>query len=81
MIVDRTDLVYGGISGSLGDFTYIQRDGKTVRSRKSGGNKVPPTKKQIAARERFKTASCQALLILGDPARKAIYEARGARKK
>ncbi len=80
MIINNKDLLFIGMSGSLGDFTFSQRNGKTVRSRKRGASKVPPTEKQIAAMERFKTASRQALLMLVDPARKAFYEAKAAGK-
>jgi hypothetical protein len=81
MIVNRSNLIFQGVSGSLGNLTFSQRNGKTVISRRRGTSTAPPTEKQIAAMERFKTASRQALLILGDPAKRAFYEAKSARKK
>ncbi|SHN28260.1 hypothetical protein [Chitinophaga sp. CF418] len=72
-------LIFEGASGSVGNITFSQRNGKTVAGRKRGPGTTPPTEKQIAVRERFKMASQQALLVLVDPARKAFYEAKKTR--
>lgn len=81
MAINKSNILLIGISGTIGgQITFSQRNGKTVISRKRRASQRPPTEKQMAVRERFKDASRHALQLLADPAQKAFYEARGARR-
>ena len=81
MAINRSNILLNGISGTIGgQNTFSQRNGTTVISRKRRAGLQRPTDKQMAARERFKDASRHALLLLADPAKKALYEEKGARK-
>lgn len=81
MAINKSNILLNGISGTIGgQITFSQRNGKTVISRKRRASLRPPTEKQIAVMGRFKDASRHALQLLADPAQKALYEAKGARK-
>lgn len=74
MAILKSNFLFGGISGRVGNVVFRQKNGKTVVCQRPARGKKKPSNKQLAHQQRFKEAAEFAKEELQDPERRAYYE-------
>lgn len=77
MSKSNNNVITRGASGTFGSqIVFSQRHGNTIMGKPPKPSSIPPTEKQLAARERFLTASSYAKAVNENEALKAAYKAK-----
>ncbi len=72
----KQNIFVDGVSGTIAkQMTLKVRKGKTVMCAKRGPDTVPPTARQLVARDKFEDALSYAVEAIADPVKKLMYAA------
>ncbi|PSL30709.1 hypothetical protein [Chitinophaga ginsengisoli] len=78
-IINEENPMMNGTSGSIGNLTFMTRNGQTISWPKRGPNKKPPTEEQVAVQVKFERFAAYAQEAIADPEKKLLY-AKAAKK-
>lgn len=77
MSKSNDNVITRGASGTFGrQVVFTQRHGNTIMGKPPRATNIPPTEKQMAARERFLLASQYAKAVIDNEALKTAYKAK-----
>lgn len=78
-VINEVNPMMKGMSGSIGNLTFMTRDGQTISWPKRGPNKKAPTEEQVAVQLKFEQFAAYAQEAIADPETKLLY-AKAAKK-
>jgi hypothetical protein len=78
-VINEENPMMNGMSGSIGNLTFMTRYGQTISWPKRGPNKKAPTEEQVAVQLKFERFAAYAQEVVADPEKKLLY-AKAAKK-
>ena len=78
-VINEENPMMNGMSGTIGNLTFMTRDGQTISWPKRGPNKKAPTEEQVAVQVKFERFAAYAQEAIADPEKKQLY-AKAAKK-